>query len=149
MALNFCEIEGTPNPGRSLPHWPLSMVSNASTLLSSLNVSSNSNLNNLNVSGITYFNDLVFAQSNLYTQSILPGFDPAIPNKSIIINTRGSGSINLLTSSISTIIINRNNTSIMSSLNVSGSTTLNNSTTINSSLNVVGDIIHQVYQYLL
>jgi hypothetical protein len=26
LALSFCETEGTPNPGRSFPHWPLSMV---------------------------------------------------------------------------------------------------------------------------
>ncbi len=38
-------------------------------------------------------------------------------------------------------IINRNNTSIMSSLNVSGMTLLNNATTCLSSLNVVGNII--------
>jgi hypothetical protein len=115
-------------------------LNNNTTLFSSLNVSSNSNLNNLNLSGTTYFYGHLFSQQNLYTQSIIPSFDAAIPNKAISINTRGLGNINLLTSSISTIIINRNNTSIMSSLNVSGPTTLNNATTINSSLNVVGNI---------
>ena len=114
------------------------LVSNASTLLSSLNVSSNSNLNNLNVSGTSYFNGLLFAQSNLYAQSILPAFDVATPNKSIKIDTRGLGNINLQTSGISTIIIDRNNTSIMSSLNVSGTTKLNGGTTCMSSLNVSG-----------
>ncbi len=89
---------------------------------SSLNVSSNSNLNILNVSGTSYL--MVYVYNKIYTLK-----DVANPNKSIWIDTRGLWNINLQTSGISTVIIDRNYTSIMSSLNVSGTTKKNGATT--------------------
>ena len=100
----------------------MSRLANNTTLLSSLNVSGNSNFNNVNVSGSTYFYGHLFAQQNIYGRSLLPAFDPANPNLSLSLSTRGTGILNFNVSGMSRMIINNNNTSINTSLNVSGRT---------------------------
>ena len=65
-------------------------VSGASTLLSSFNVSGNSNFNNVNISGSTYFYGHIFAQQNIYGTSISPQFNPSVPNIALNVNTRDS-----------------------------------------------------------
>jgi len=85
------------------------LTSNNATILSTLNVSGTTTLNNVIINGS--FNS----------------------NNSINSNTTINGTLNVSgTTSL------RNTTTISSSLNVSGTTTLNNVTTINSSLNVSG-----------
>ena len=110
-------------------------LNGATSCISSLNVSGVTIINNnLNVSGASYFYGHAFAQQNIYCQSLLPAYDPVAPNKSLILNTRGYGNLYLNASGINIILLNNNNTSINSSLNVSGATILNNFTTINSPL---------------
>ncbi len=114
-------------------------------------------MNHLNVSGATYRYRHIFAQQNVYGVSFLPAFDPSVPNKSINISTRGTENLNLnaigsgnlicYVSGTSRMIVNNNNVSINSSLNVSGATILNNRVSCLSTSNVVGDTIHPVYQY--
>ena len=116
----------------------LTTLSNNTTIASSLNVSGNSNFNNLNVSGSTYCYGHLFAQQNIYGQNLIPSYDPLVPNKSLNLNTRGIENLNFNVSGMSRMIINNHNTGINTSLNVSGVTILNGNATIASSLNVSG-----------
>jgi hypothetical protein len=123
--LNYDSITNKPS---------LTLFNNPITCVSSLNVSGNSNLNNLNVSGSSYFYGHIYAQQSVYGQVFQPSNDVLIPNKSINVITRGTGNVNLNAvgngalicnvSGTSRMIINNNSTSINSSLNVSGTTTL-------------------------
>jgi hypothetical protein len=84
--LNYDSIVNKPD---------LTLFNNPITCVSSLNVSGNSNLNNLNVSGSSYFFGHIFGQQNIYGVSFLPQFDPLLPNRAINISTRGTGNVNL------------------------------------------------------
>ncbi len=118
-------------------------LENDATLVSSLNDSGNSNFNNVNVSGSTYYYGHLFAQQYIYGQNSIPSYhssyDSLVLNKSLKLNTRGNGNINFNVSGTSKIIINYNDFSLLSSLTVSGFTTLNNNSTLISSLNVSGN----------
>ena len=124
-----------------------------------LNVSGTSNLNgnttcisSLNVSGIsnlstTTINGHFFALQNIYGQLFQPSFDVAVPNKALNLNTRGNGNLNLNSfggkinfyiSGLNIISMANNATTCMSSVNISGITTLNNNVTLGSTLNVSG-----------
>ena len=126
--LNYDSITNKPS---------LTLFNNPITCVSSLNVSGNSNLNNLNASGSSYFFGHIFGQQNIYGVSFIPAADPQQPNRSITISTRGTGNLNLNAvgngalicnvSGTSRMIINNNNVSINSSLNVSGPITLRSS----------------------
>jgi hypothetical protein len=65
------------------------------TCVSSLNVSVNSNLNNLHVSGAAFCYGHLFPHQNVYGISFFTQFDPLVPNKSINTSTRGNGNLNL------------------------------------------------------
>jgi len=141
--LNYDSITNKPS---------LTLFNNPITCVSSLNVSGNSNLNNLNVSGSSYCYGHLYAQQNFYCRSMAPAFSLSIPNIGVNISTRGNEGIylnasgtNILTSKFNNTSINSSlnvsgNSNLNSSLNVSGATTLNNSTTCLSTLNVVGDV---------
>ena len=86
---------------------------NPRTCVSSLNVSGNSNLNNLNVSGSSYFFGNRFGQQNIYGVAFLPQFDPSLSNRSINISTRGTGNVNLNAVGNGSLICNISGTSRM------------------------------------
>ena len=85
-SLNYDSITNKPS---------LTLFNNPITCVSSLNVSGNSNLNNLNVSGSSYCYGHLYAQQNLYCRSMAPAFNPSIPNIGVNISTRGNEGIYL------------------------------------------------------
>ena len=152
----FTTLNNNTTVNSSLNVSGLTTLNNATSINSSLNVSGNSYFNNLNVSGNSYFNNLnvsgssyfyghIFAQQNIYGKSILPQFDPLVPNIALTLTTRGNCSLNLRssggqiilnTSGLNIITIDNTTTTINSALTVSGISLLNNNVSISSSLSV-------------
>ena len=98
----------------------------STTILGNLNsLSTNSilSINNLNATSTTTFNNL----NSLSTNSILS------------INNLNATSTSIFNKTNFTNLYVSNASTLLSSLNVSGTTTLNSATTINSTLNVVGN----------
>ena len=113
----------------------VTQISQPVTCLSSLNVSGNSNFFNkatchssLNVSGYSSFLNDVTCMSNLSINGALKCDNQIIGNNATYLSSLNVSGLTTLS----------NNVTLLSALNISGFTTLNNNVTIVSSLNVSG-----------
>jgi len=132
---NFGIGIATPTAGLHVSN--TSILVNAVTLSSTLNVNGLTNLNNTNVSGTTILNNATTLMSSLNVSGLTNLNNINISGTSVLNNaTTLMSSLNVS----GTTVLN-NATTLMSSLNVSGTTVLNNATTLMSSLNVSGNAV--------